>query len=112
MAKKREEARETPPSDAAAALMADHLLEALSEASCEDYGEIPLPKLIELAMKLERNAVYRARMLREHERDLEEARRALLGEMAGLLGEEPEAMRVLEAASRKAARRLAGGADG
>ena len=53
-------------SDAANALVMDNLIQVLSDASAEDYGEIPLPKLIELVLKNQRNAVYKERMVRAY----------------------------------------------
>lgn len=98
--------------DAAAALAMDNMVSALAGASAEDYSEIPLPKLLDLIIKQQRNAVYRAKMAKSYEKDVEEARRALIAEMAELLQGDPEATALLEELSRKAAQRVTEAADG
>lgn len=90
-------------SDAANALVMDNLIGALSEASAEDYSEIPLPKLIELTLKNQRNAVYKERMVRAYAKDVEEIRRALMAELTAQVQGNPELLAQLEAASQAAA---------
>ncbi len=90
-------------SDAANALVMDNLIGALSEASAEDYSEIPLPKLIELTLKNQRNAVYKERMVRVYAKDVEEIRRALMAELTAQVQGNPELIAQLEAASQAAA---------
>lgn len=98
--------------DAACALIMDNLIQALSDISVEDYGEIPLPKLIDLTLKGQRNAVYKARMARAYEKDVEEVRRALLAEMSEQVQSNPELMEQLEAASMAAAQKVVEEHDG
>lgn len=99
-------------SDVATALMMDNVIQALAEASAEDYSEIPLPKLLDLIMKQQRNAVYKARMTRAYEKDIEEVRRALIGEMSEMVQGDPDAMNLLEGISQKAAQKVVENADG
>lgn len=93
-------------SDAANALVMDNLIQVLSDASAEDYGEIPLPKLIELVLKNQRNAVYKERMVRAYAKDVETVRRALMAELTEQVRHNPELMRQLEAASMAAAEKV------
>lgn len=93
-------------SDAANALVMDNLIQALSDASAEDYAEIPLPKLIELTLKNQRNAVYKERMVRAYAKDVEEIRRALLAELSEQVQNNPELVAQLEAASMDAAQKV------
>ena len=93
-------------SDAANALVMDNLIQVLSDASAEDYGEIPLPKLIELVLKNQRNAVYKERMVRAYAKDVETVRRALMAELTEQVRHNPELLKQLEEASLTAAEKV------
>ena len=93
-------------SDAANALVMDNLIQVLSDASEEDYGEIPLPKLIELVLKNQRNAVYKERMVRAYAKDVETVRRALMAELTEQVRHNPELLKQLEEASLTAAEKV------
>ena len=93
-------------SDAANALVMDNLIQVLSDASAEDYGEIPLPKLIELVLKNQRNAVYKERMVRAYAKDVETVRRALMAELTEQVRHNPELLGQLEKASLTAAKKV------
>lgn len=84
----------------------DNLIQVLSDASAEDYGEIPLPKLIELVLKNQRNAVYKERMVRAYAKDVETVRRALMAELTEQVRHNPELMKQLEEASLTAAEKV------
>lgn len=90
-------------SDVATALMMDNVIQVLSEASVEDYGNIPLPKLLDLVTKQQRNAVYKERMVRAYAKDVEEIRRSLMAELTAQVQGNPELLAQLEAASQAAA---------
>ena len=85
---------------------ADNLIQVLSDASAEDYGEIPLPKLIELVLKNQRNAVYKERMVRAYAKDVETVRRALMAELTEQVRHNPELLGQLEKASLTAAEKV------
>ncbi len=93
-------------SDVATALMMDNVIQVLSEASVEDYGNIPLPKLLDLVTKQQRNAVYKARMIKTYEKDVETIRQELIREMAEEVQNNPEVIGLLEKASQAAAQRV------
>lgn len=99
-------------SDVATALMMDNVIQVLSEASIEDYVNIPLPKLLDLVTKQQRNAVYKARMMKAYAKDVEAIRKDLLREMAEEVQGNPELMEQLESASQAAAQRVVESADG
>ena len=80
--------------------------QVLSDASAEDYGEIPLPKLIELVLKNQRNAVYKERMVRAYAKDVETVRRALMAELTEQVRHNPELLGQLEKASLTAAEKV------
>ena len=82
------------------------LIQVLSDASAEDYGEIPLPKLIELVLKNQRNAVYKERMVRAYAKDVETVRRALMAELTEQVRHNPELLKQLEEASLTAAEKV------
>ena len=84
----------------------DNLIQVLSDASAEDYGEIPLPKLIELVLKNQRNAVYKERMVRAYAKDVETVRRALMAERTEQVRHNPELLGQLEKASLTAAEKV------
>ena len=81
-------------------------MRVLSDASAEDYGEIPLPKLIELVLKNQRNAVYKERMVRAYAKDVETVRRALMAELTEQVRHNPELLKQLEEASLTAAEKV------
>ena len=91
---------------AANALVMDNLIQVLSDASAEDYGEIPLPKLIELVLKNQRNAVYKERMVRAYAKDVETVRRVLMAELTEQVRHNPELLKQLEEASLTAAEKV------
>ena len=101
-----QEHRRLELSDAANALVMDNLIQVLSDASAEDYGEIPLPKLIELVLKNQRNAVYKERMVRAYAKDVETVRRALMAELTEQVRHNPELLGQLEKASLTAAEKV------
>lgn len=98
-------------SDVTHALVMDNLIQALADASIEDYAEIPTAKLAELALKSQRNEIYRARMMRSYARDVEQVRQAMLAELAQTVQGTPELMAQLEAASRDAAQKVVDSID-
>lgn len=98
-------------SDVASALVMDNVIQALSEASAEDYAEIPLPKLLDLTLKQQRNAVYKERMVRAYAKDVEQIRQAMLAELSEQVQGNPELVAQLEAASMVAAQKVVEEAD-
>lgn len=99
-------------SDVASALVMDNVIQALSEASAEDYAEIPLAKLLDLTLKQQRNAVYKARMLKAYEKDVEQIRQAMMAELREQVQNNPELVEQLEAASQAAAQKVVEASDG
>ncbi len=94
-------------SDAANALVMDNLIQVLLDASAEDYGEIPLPKLIELVLKNQRNAVYKERMVRAYAKGSgNRAPRADGGAYRAGAVSNPELLKKLEEASLTAAEKV------
>lgn len=93
-------------SEVATALVMDNLIQALSDASVDDYSEIPLPKLIDLALKQQRNAVYKERMVRAYAKDVEQIRAAMMAELAEQVQHNPELVAQLEKASQVAAEKV------
>ena len=89
----------------------DNVIQALSEASAEDYAEIPLPKLLDLTLKQQRNAVYKERMVRAYAKDVEQIRQAMLAELSEQVQGNPELVAQLEAASMVAAQKVVEDAD-
>lgn len=51
-------------------------------------------------------------MTRAYEKDIEEVRRALIGEMSEMVQGDPDAMNLLEGISQKAAQKVVENADG
>lgn len=93
-------------SDIATTLIMDGVMQELATAGAEDYAAIPLPKLIDIAQKQERNAVYKSRLTRSDRARLDELQRALVGEMAGQIQDDPELVERIRSAAEQAAKRI------
>ena len=90
----------------AGALVMEHVVRALGEAGPEEYGEIPLTKLIELVIKQQSSALSLAKMNAAGAKEIEAIRRALMDELRGLIKEDEAVYRALERMSEKAAKRV------
>jgi hypothetical protein len=90
----------------ATTLVMDGVMQELATASAEDYSAIPLPKLIEIAQKQERNEVYKSRLTRSDQQRLDQLRRALVAEMAAQIQDDPELVKRIEAAAQTAAEKM------
>ena len=90
----------------AGALVMEHVVRALGEAGPEEYGEIPLTKLIELVIKQQSSALSIAKMNAASAREVEAIRKALMDELRVLLREDEAVCRALEKMSEKAAKRV------
>lgn len=93
-------------SDIATTLVMDGVMQQLALAGAEDYAAIPLTKLIEIAQRSERNAVYKSRLTRGDQERLSELKRALVSEMAGQIQNDPELVERISAAAETAAKRI------
>lgn len=93
-------------SDVTTALVMDNLIQALSDASVDDFSQIPLAKQIDLVLKQQRNEVYRARMMRNYRNDMDKLRKAMVEELAAQVQYNPELVEQLEAASILAAEKV------
>lgn len=90
----------------ATTLVMDGVMQELATASAEDYSAIPLPKLIEIAQKQERNEVYKSRLTRSDQQRLDQLRRALVAEMAAQIQDDPELVKRIEVAAQTAAEKM------
>lgn len=93
-------------SEAATAIMMDNVMQVLVDADYDDYAEIPLPKMLDLLLKQQRNAVYKERMVRSYRRDIELMRQAIMAELAEEAQHDPELVDRLESKSRAAAEKV------
>ena len=90
----------------AGALVMEHVVRALAQAGPEDYGEIPLTKLIELVIKQQSSALSIAKMNAASAREVEAIRRALMDELRTLIRGDEAVYKALEKLSEKAAARV------
>lgn len=93
-------------SDIATTLVMDGVIQELATAGAEDYSAIPLPKLIEIAQRQERNAVYKSRLTRGDQQRLEQLKGALVAEMAAQIQDDPELVKRISDAAQSAADKM------
>ena len=93
-------------SDIATTLIMDGVMQQIAMAGAEDYAAIPLAKLIEIAQKQERNAVYKSRLTRGDKERLGELKAALVSEMARQIQDDPELVARISQAAETAAMKI------
>ena len=93
-------------SDIATTLIMDGVMQQIAMAGAEDYAAIPLAKLIEIAQKQERNAVYKSRLTRGDKERLGELKAALGSEMARQIQDDPELVARISQAAETAAMKI------
>ena len=93
-------------SDIATTLIMDGVMQQIAMAGAEDYAAIPLAKLIEIAQRSERNAVYKSRLTRGDKERLKELKAALVSEMARQIQDDPELVARISQAAETAAMKI------